>query len=155
MTTTGMAALDEALGFFRRHADEATVSGPIPEATITRAERLLGVEFPPTYRRFLRELGAGDLWGQEIYGIVDPTLDQDTGVPSAIWLTQEMRRDGLPRHLLPVYDLGEGTTFGLDLSRAGEHGEAPVVAWHGSAEHTELDAPDFGTFLLHLLRDAE
>jgi hypothetical protein len=146
--------LERALELIAAHGDEGSFVGPIDASIIERAEGLLGLQFPPTYRRFLEQLGAGDIWGEEIYGIVDDDLE-DPLVPNAVGLALAGRADGsLPDHLLPVYDLGDGTTFGLHFNAAGD--EAPVVSWHGGASAgTQLEAPDFGAFLFQLLESAQ
>jgi len=146
--------LDHALALIAEHTDEGTFAGPVDDAAIERAEQLLGVTFPPTYRRFLQQLGAGDIWGEEFYGIIDDDLHEPL-VPNAVGLALAERKGGsLPDHLLPIYELGDGTIFGLDFSaRAGA--EAPVVSWHGDPEAgTETEAPDFGAFLLQVLTSA-
>jgi antitoxin YobK len=108
--------VDQALALIAEHRDEGTFAGPADDATIERAEALLGLTFPPTYRRFLRHLGAGDIWGEEFYGIVDEELEEPL-VPNVVGLALAERSAGsLPVHLLPVYALGDGTIFGLDFS---------------------------------------
>jgi antitoxin YobK len=146
--------VEQALALIAEHRDEGTFAGPADDATIERAEALLGLGFPPTYRRFLHRLGAGDIWGEEFYGIVDEELEEPL-VPNGVGLALAERKAGsLPDHLLPVYGLGDGTIFGLDFSAtAGD--EPPVVSWHGDREAgTETEASDFGTFLLQVLESA-
>jgi SMI1-KNR4 cell-wall len=149
-----MTDLDDAFALIAEHPDEGTFAGPASDGLIERAEGLLAVAFPPTYRRFLQELGAGDLWGEEFYGIVDEDLEDPTA-PNAVGLALAERADGtLPDRLLPVYNLGDGTIFGLDLS-ANPGGEAPVVSWHGDPRGgTQAEAADFGSFLLETLTAA-
>jgi hypothetical protein len=149
-----MEDLDQALALIAEYGDEGTFAGPAVDATVERAEHLLGLVFPPTYRRFLQRLGAGDIWGEEFYGIVDDDLE-DPLVPNAVGLALAERKQGsLPDHLLPVYDLGDGTIFGLDFSTSADD-EAPVVSWHANPRAgTEAEASDFGTFLLQVLQSA-
>jgi hypothetical protein len=153
---TGMPALEAAFRIVERNPDEAYFAGPASEAEIERAEKLLGVEFPPTYRRFLATLGAGDAFAEEFYGIVPGGDLEEAAVPNAIGTALADRRGGFVRDdLLMVYDLGEGTYFGIDFSATTPGGEHPVVAWHGVPEAgTEVVAPDFGTFFYETLRDA-
>jgi SMI1-KNR4 cell-wall len=149
-----MEELEQALALIAAHSDEGTFAGPAGDATIERAEQLLGLTLPPTYRRFLQLLGAGDIWGEEFYGIVDDDL-HDPLVPNAVGSALAERTEGsLPDHLLPIYELGNGTIFGLDFS-ASAGDEAPVVSWHGDPQAgTETAATDFGTFLLQVLKSA-
>ena len=41
--------------------------GAKPESLVARAETALGLTFPPSYRRFLLEMGCGDINGLEIF----------------------------------------------------------------------------------------
>ena len=102
----------------------------------------------------MKQLGAGDIWGEEFYGIVDDDPEVPL-VPNAVGLTLAERKEGsLPNHLLPIYDLGDGTIFGLDFS-ASATDEAPVVSWHADPQAgTEIEASDFGSFLLQVLTSA-
>ena len=52
--------------------------GPVPEAAIVAAERELGLRFPPSYRRFLGDHGAGMLHRFDIHGLFPgPELGPD------------------------------------------------------------------------------
>jgi len=146
--------VDRALALIAEHRDDGTFAGPADDATIERAETLLGLTFPPTYRRFLEQLGAGDIWGEEFYGIVDEELENPL-VPNVVGLALAERNAGsLPDHLLPVYGVGDGTIFGLDFNATAEQ-EPPVVSWHGDPEAgTEAEAADFGAFLLQVVESA-
>ena len=146
--------VEAALALIAEHRDDGTFAGPADDATIERAESLLGLTFPPTYRCFLERLGAGDIWGEEFYGIVDEELENPL-VPNVVGLVLAERNAGsLPDHLLPVYVVGEGTVFGLDFSASAD-AEPPVVSWHGDPEAgTEPEASDFGAFLLQVLQSA-
>ena len=149
-----MKELVEALAIITSHGQEAEFVGPIDASLIQHAEDLLGQRLPPTYRRFLEELGAGDIWGDEFYGIVNENLESSL-VPNAVGVALEARRRGeLPERFLPVYDLGEGTTYAIDFSD-GTGGEHPVVSWHGDPMFgVAVAATDFGAFLLETLKIA-
>ena len=127
-------------------SDKAYFSGPKPEEWVGKAEAALGLKFPPTYRRFLREFGCGGVASEEFYGIVDDNFE--TGpVPDGIWLTLRNRREfGLPHNFILVNDLGEGSRYAIDTSRVGDDGENPVVILAIGYEVFEDVAPSFGTF---------
>jgi hypothetical protein len=148
-----MQDLDRALALIAEHGGEGSFAGPADDRTIERAEDLLGVTFPPTYRRFLERLGAGDILGEEFYGIVDEDLEDP--LPNAVGLALDERKHGsLPDHLLPIYALGDGTIFGLDFN-ASAGGEAAVVSWHADPQAgTKTEARDFGSFLLRVITSA-
>ena len=95
---------------------------------INLAQDRLSVKFPDTYRRFLLEYGAGGVGGIEFYGVVQEEFEQ-SGYPDVVWLTLKGRKEwNLPGFLLPVYDLGDGEFFCLDL-RNKEGDESKVVGF--------------------------
>jgi hypothetical protein len=125
-------------------------TGPIPQQIVEEAEELLGVRFPPSYRQFLLKLGCGDVAGAEFYGIVDEKL-REGPIPNGIWLTLDERETAkLPSKMVLVAFTGMSGYYALDLSRAGENREAPVVMWQAgaAAEACPVIAKDFGSFFL-------
>jgi hypothetical protein len=125
-----MAQYEEALRLLEDHLDQSDFE-PQPLERVERAEETLGVRFPPTYRRFLLELGAGGVGSQEIYGVVDDDV-------------------------IAIYGLGQGSVYGLATGRAGPDGEAPVVGFtpglsQPSDDH-EVVSPDFGCFFLETVQ---
>ena len=94
---------------------------------------------------------AGGVGGIEFYGVVKEELE-DSGYPDIVWLTFKGRKEwALPKFLLPVYDLGDGELFCLDL-RVQEGIEAQVVGFtpgYSSAEQNlDVVAEDFGKLFL-------
>lgn len=85
-------------------------------------ERLLGVTLPPSYRAFLL-VGSGGVLatGALLLGTKDP---EQLGA-TLHGVTSELRREGLPLHLLPIVD-GE-RFYCLDLSARDDGGECQVV----------------------------
>jgi len=125
--------------------------GPRPLTLINLAQTRLSVKFPETYRRFLLEFGAGGIGGVEFFGVVMDDFE-NSGYPDVIWLTLKGRNEwNLPEFLLPVYDLGDGELFCLDL-RVPEGHEAKVVGFtpgYSSAEHNlDIVSEDFGKLFL-------
>jgi|GEM_PF-5905687 len=96
--------------------DEAT------PGEIQGLERLLGVKLPPSFRGFLA-VGSGGVLatGALILGTKDP---EQLGA-TLHGVTSELRREGLPAHLLPIVD-GE-RFFCLDLSARDAEDECLVV----------------------------
>jgi hypothetical protein len=133
-----------------RASRQGDFTGPIPEEVLEDAEHLLGLRFPPTYRRFLHELGCGDVAGAEFYGIVDDELRKGP-IPNAIWLTLDERATSrLPEQMVLVGFTGDmAGYYAIDLSRADGDGEAPVVMWQAGAPPATCPviAKDFGVFL--------
>jgi hypothetical protein len=103
-----LADYEIAAALIRSHPDLADFAGPRDEELVRAAEEALGVRFPPSYRRFLREYGAGSFGGQEIYGVIDADFES-SGVPDAVWNTLGLRHDGdIPPDLVVVYATGDG-----------------------------------------------
>jgi hypothetical protein len=150
-----MQDYDTARALVQTHWDEADFV-PQPEDRVARAEQALGVVFPPTYRRFLRELGAGGVGGEEVYGLVNDDFTDDRP-PQAVGLTRAFREQGqIADGLVVVHALGQGTYHALDTTRANADGEAPVVAFTpglstAGGDHERV-ADDFGSFFLDLVR---
>lgn len=144
----GMPELERALAAMRA-SDSTFVTGAREPRVVEAAERALGVTFPPTYRRFVLEMGAGGIGAFEVYGVVD---DRFAGpVPDGVWFTLSERETGMPAHLVVVGDTGMGESNVLDTSATDAQGECPVRIWVPGASQTgdalEDVADDFGTFL--------
>ena len=128
-------------------SEDADFDGGKPEQLVLDAEAVLGIKFPPTYRRFLLEFGCGDIGGEEIYGIIDGNFDSSS-VPNGIWLTLEERKAGhLPSNYVVVYAGGDGTYCAIDTDQHNEDGENPVVRLAIDKTPVEEVAPSFGAFL--------
>src|SRR5579872_6140335 len=125
----GMAELEQALDLVRAHRDQADFVGPRDEGLVAAAEATLNLTFPPTYRRFLLELGAGGFDSEEIFGVIHSDF-RHAGALDAVWYTlTERSQSGLPLNLIVIYFLGDGDLFTLDTSSVDAEGECPVVVW--------------------------
>lgn len=147
----GMVEFEKALALVRLHPEDAHFVGPRSEHLVRVAEATLGVKFPPSYRRFALELGAGSIAGEEIYGVVEEEFVHSS-VPNGMWLTLKLRQEiGLEQSMIVIYSTGAGEYFALDTSRTNADGECPVVVCEpasGERSHEEIIAVDFGVFLL-------
>ena len=117
---------------------------------IEKAENALGLRFPPTYKRFLAELGCGDIEGLEFYGIIGEDFERSS-VPDSIWLTLNERKSGLPKNLILVCAVGDGTYYALDTSQVSSNEENPVVSYELNGSVKQV-AADFGSFFLSELQ---
>lgn len=145
-----MNALEDALRLIAEHGDEDDFVGPRDDDLIARAEQALGLTFPPTYRRFLAELGAGSIAGQEFYGVIDD--DWDLSPPDAIGRTLHERDDiALPDPYVVVAETGDGDWYLLDTAQRDKDGESPVIRWMPGASPDDAPpehvAGSFGAFL--------
>lgn len=152
------ADLIHAFDLIEAHAAQADFEGAKDEKLIARAEEILGLRFPPTYREFLRRYGCGDIAGQEFYGLLTEDFT-NSGVPDAIWLTLKQRASsGLPHHLVVVYAVGDGTYYALNCAERSVDEECPLVAWvpgaSNASDHLEIVAKDFGAFMRETLEQS-
>jgi hypothetical protein len=129
------------------------------EALGQKAEEALGLRFPPSYREFVLTFGAGSFGGTEIYGVIREEF-QNSMVPNGIWLTLKYRGTyGMPKPFIIICDDDLGSYFAIDTRRVDEQGESPVVILPVRIDETageqelEVDAPDFGSFLLKMVRE--
>ncbi len=122
--------------------------GAKPEALVAKAEAALGVVFPPSYRRFLLELGCGDINGVEFYGLVNDDFGRST-VPNGIWLTlSERRASGLDPQYVIIGDRGDGGRYALDTRIVDASRECPVVLLSINSIELERVADSFGSYFL-------
>jgi antitoxin YobK len=141
-----------------RESSRAHFVGARPETLVHSAELALGLTFPPTYRKFISELGCGSIRGQEFYGVINDQFGSST-VPNGIWVTLNERKfPNTPHEMIVVGDTGYGSFYVLDTSRRKPDGECPVVEWWpGSGDYPadcKVIAEDFGAFFLMLVEEA-
>lgn len=151
-----MQDLCEGLDLVNQHSEQADFEGAKGPNLIVAAEQALGVVFPPTYRRFLQELGCGDIAGEEFFGVIGDDF-VESSVPNGIWLTLMERKSGLPHSLVVVAATGDGAMFALNTSTRDAGGECPVVVWRAgqnSNENLERVAEDFGAFFRRRIEQA-
>lgn len=153
-----MMNLHQALQLIRDNEDQADFVGPRDESLIQAAEAALGLSFPPTYRRFLKEKGCGSIAGAEFYGIINDNFI-NSSVPNGIWLTLDERKtSNLPTTLILISDTGDGGYYAIDTSRRDNQGESPVIVWFPGFSNVggegEEVAEDFGAFILERIREA-
>ncbi len=126
---------------------DADFDGEKPEELVQKAEAALGIKFPPSYRRFLLELGCGDIGGEEFYGIIDENFESSS-VPNGIWLTLDERKTGnLPSNYVLVYAGGDGSYCAIDTAQVQGNDENPVVRLGVDKTPVEEVASSFGAFL--------
>jgi hypothetical protein len=150
--------IDEALRLIEQNGDLADFEGPKPERLIAAAEARIGQPFPPSYRDFLKAYGAGDIAGEEFYGLIHERFEH-SGIPDAIWLTlSERESSSLPEELVIVYSTGDGCYYAIDGRLRDSQGEAPIVAWRPgisqAAEKLEIVADHYGAFLKRQIEEA-
>ena len=99
------------------------------------------MRFPPTYRRFLSQFGAGGFGATEFYGVFREDFES-SGVPDAVWRALKLRGEGhLPDHLVPVLDLGDGDLALVDLSVDAREGRIVVFSPGIPSDEQQAEAP--------------
>lgn len=144
----------KAKEFMKNNPEDIDAVGEIDESLIIKAEAILNVKFPPSYRDFLKTFGTADWYGTEIYGLIDEDFVNST-IPDMVWKTAKMRKHGLPEHLIVIGDVGNGDLYCLDLKDVGSDGECSVTIWDHETESTGgmWDEFDFGEFVLYRLQE--
>jgi len=123
--------------------------GAKPESLVSKAEFALGIKFPPSYRRFLLEMGCGDINGVEVFGLINDNFEKST-VPNGIWLTLNERSSiGLNPTYVVIGDGGDGTYYALDTKQIDAAGENPVMRLSVDGKQSEYVAESFGSYLLN------
>jgi antitoxin YobK len=144
-----MKDLDKALSLIKQRIDEAEFVGQRSELMVRTAEKALGLKLPPTYRKFVRALGAGNFGSAEIYGVLDADFEASSA-PDAVWATLRAREDnGLPKDLVILgYEDDDITCLRVGPGKE----EGPVLVIHAGEDAEQLGAravaPDFGKYLL-------
>lgn len=144
-----MADVEQALSLIGEHGAEASFVGPRTELMARTAEKALGFKLPPTYRRFIRELGAGSFGGAEIYGVIDADFETSSA-PDAVWATLRAREENaLPADLV-ILGHGDDEITCLRVRPRGEEGPVLLLYVGEDPERvgTQIIAPDFGEYLL-------
>jgi hypothetical protein len=144
-----MSDLEEAIQLVNAHSQLVRVRyDSQPTARIAQAEAALGVQFPPTFRQYLRTFGKLTFAGTEFYGIPARREIEESYL---IWATRKQVEDGfMPHGMVIVADDGMGSDFVMDLRKVIAGDEGPVVYWHpgeSTPDNTlEIVAENFGKF---------
>lgn len=145
---------------------QCAIAGPASEAEIVAAEEALGQTFPPSYRAFLRKVGAIALPARvsTVHQLVGLDGSGDDAGKSVVERTLHARVENRMADGLVIVGLGAeaGEWFCLDGSQVRADGEWPVMLF--DARDNQLDQQfydDFGqmlhevmTFVLETLDDS-
>ncbi|GAA4626389.1 hypothetical protein GCM10023196_034440 [Actinoallomurus vinaceus] len=148
---SGVASVVSLVELLRGNPESCRWTGGLSPADLAGAERKLGASFPPSYRRFLAEVGSCEVDGTDFLGVYRTPAMGDT-LLGTVSGTLDARTDPrFPADLLIIQYDGMGGLVCLDLSRRDGAGESPVVVWDpGSADRggSERLADDFGSYAL-------
>jgi len=119
----------------------------VADEWLDRAEKQLGVPFPPSYKWWLKKYGGGDIGGEEIYSVYG--LDFENVVGGDIVFMNTDRK--LPMHRMAISDTGVDEEFYFDTSSRDADGEYRVVVF----EHPDSEIVYADNFLEFLRRRIE
>ena len=146
MTSETIELVERVRRQLGEHDSPCRITGPAADSAIAAAEEALGVEFPPSYREFLKTFGGIAL--PTHLGIVHDFVGlADDGCVGRTLRAREERR--LAAHLV-VVGMGADSQewFCLDASKPRANGEYPIVMF--DARDNALDQQfydDFGQML--------
>lgn len=136
-----MATIQKVIDLVEKHPDLADPYGSTSEEALKRAEKELGLSFPPSYRDFVANYGCLDFGAQEFYGLTGEHVE---GIPNVVWSTLDARRKGLPPYMVKILDPAVGDMiFCIDTSHVDSTGESPVVEWIEGASFSEQNLEPF------------
>jgi len=116
-----LAAEAEAVG------SEIFWLGGVNQAEVQRLEKLISLNLPTSFKRFLLEYGGGDVVGAEVSGIEDGDASIESG-GTVLGDTNQCRKlFGLPSDLVVIYFHDNEVCWCLDTARLRD-GECPVVS---------------------------
>jgi len=120
----------------------------ISDEWIQRAEAALAVEFPPTYRWWLRNYGGGEVGGEEIYSVYGENFDTVVG-GDVVYMNRTKQANGLlTQSQLAICHSDVDGLFYFDVSLRDDNRECPIR----SAATARVYAQDFIEFLEKRIR---
>lgn len=119
---------------------------------IANAQDALGVEFPPSYKFFLKNYGGGEIHGDEIFSIYQIPFDQAVGGDIVFQTASNKDRGFLNDGEIAICWTDYGELFFMDGNNPLENGEYPVVIQTGKERH--VYANSFSEFIVKFVGDA-
>ena len=137
----------------QRDPDAIAFVGGVSDDWIEKAAAALGVEFPPSFIRFLRQYGGGSIGREQIYGLLGVEFEDACG-PDIVYNTRFERREfQIPDSYICLLDNDGDEIFYLDTSTESDSGENPVLR----VNEEEPDNPEkyYDNFAQYLLKRIE
>jgi hypothetical protein len=118
---------------------------------IRKAEVRLGVNFPLSYRWWLKNYRGGQIYGDEIYSIYELDFDQVVG-GDIVYMNELIRRtEQWPSTRLELMKTDQGERYFMDLSHATALSEPPIYVAVGGDKYPY--AAHFFDFLIKQLSE--
>lgn len=157
-------AIDRAITILDRSPAVVARGHAASSRELEVAERAIGTDFPPSYRKFLSTVGPiqigyndGSACSLLVYG-----LTKRTGLPDVVW-SYGLGRTAESRRFLSIAQWHLGSLnylpykwFALDLAQKDkDSGEYPITTYHGSPYESknEVVVQSFGAWLLATLEE--
>jgi hypothetical protein len=137
------------------HADEFFTHSKKSDLLISKAEQVLEVKLPQSYKDFVLEWGMMSFEGLEFYGIIHEDF-ANSGLPDAVWFTLHLRRQfDFPKNLVVFLDHEGDEYLCLDTNDYFSPEECAIVLW----DNVEKEVADryeisFGDFLIEEIEQA-
>jgi antitoxin YobK len=123
--------------------------GPVDAKSISEAEEMLNITFPPSYRTYLTEYGASYGSGIEMYGLPD-AREPPEWVNAAQQTLNVRKSTNISYGYLAISDDGGDFRYYLDCASPNNQGECPVVKVGPGIETFEIVANSFAEFASQL-----
>lgn len=143
------------LDWVRRYAERVFNLGQgTPEKWIVRAEADLGIEFPDSYRWFMKNLSGGEVFGDAVFAVYSEELSPINYDDVRNAYRRRLERGDISENELPVLSTDQAEHFVLDLSSRNAGGDCSVCLRRGLSE-PEYYAPNFVQFLIRFTREGD
>lgn len=107
--------------------EDPAYAGGASDELICQFESALNVDFPESYKLFLKKYGALSFAGDTYYGVTKSGVGA-TSVPNVVFATKSARDDGgADESMIVVKASGYGPIYSIDTSIIGISGEPVVV----------------------------
>ncbi|MGW4271085.1 SMI1/KNR4 family protein [Streptomyces seoulensis] len=157
MRTIAVEAAESVIDLIYSNEDTANHADGCCEQLIDRAEREMGLRFPPSYRRLIEEFGTWEAAPTEFPGLYQTPAGGDGLLGTVAYTLEDREALRLPHHLMVVMHDDVWGVVVLDTSRPDRDGEYPVYAWNPGVLDgglMEKIADNFGIFALDECRQA-
>lgn len=147
--------LAQARQFIDSAGDNAMFFGPVTDDEIKKAEELLSLTLPLSFKEFLKKYGVGNYFDAEFYGLFHEAVPSDSA-PCALWYTLDERKNAdFPKDFVVIYSSGFGPLYCLSTSEILE-GDCPVREWNYKPvvrDQNSLVSESYSGFLLDKLKE--
>ena len=141
-----------------KHESFGSYANGCSHIVIAKAEKRLGLAFPPSYIWWLVNYGGGQVGGTEIYSVYEKYHDQeevdDIAYPGDIvFVAERARKRGvLPNGRLEIMNIDGDEVYYFDTSQSPADGEWPICLLEAGADQAEMYARNFLEFLYKIIR---